>query len=600
MCGIAGIVGLHPVPGREELVGRMLEALGHRGPDDRGIWSARGEEAALGSCRLSILDLSAAGHQPMVTSDYAISYNGEIYNFAELRRELEADGVEFCSQSDTEVVLRAWERWGEKSLERFNGMFAFFILDRRRRRGHLVRDRLGIKPCFYSLAEGRLIFASEAKAFYRLPPRFWQPQTDEKALESLLSFQFLPNPEKTPFRNLSRLPPGHLLEYDLEKGEGCCRRHYRLESSPHIPTDRKRAVKEARDILTDSVKLRLRADVPVGILLSGGLDSSLIAALAAQEHPEPIQTFTAGFRHRLDERPQARLVARAIGSEHHEVELDPAEMNRRIEEVIPVFDALTSLDAGIFTIYFILEKLKKYRAKVLLVGEGADETFGGYSWFRLSRPPLSLLPLRVRTSLHHYAISRMLRQGAPGRRLLHEQVVRGGEGDIFRQVSRWEIETQLPSHYLMKVDHATMAHSTEARVPYLDHRLVEFAFGLPGCWKFAGSAFTPGGEKAFLRQLAAGLLPAETAARPKLGFPLSMGDVLKSNRDKVLDSLLAETGFARSRFSRSRIERMAEFKPRMYSPWEKEKEFLLWKLFLIETWQHWVRETRKNAERDDD
>jgi len=591
-------VGAEPDARAPELVRRMLGALGHRGPDDRGVWSDPAGTAVLGTCRLSILDLSPAGHQPMATPDgsLVVAYNGEVYNYRELRAELEASGVEFVSGTDTEVVLKAWERWGEAALERFNGMFAFFVLDRSSGRGYLVRDRFGIKPCLYHLASGRLYFASEAKAFYRLPGEVWEPREDPEALASLLAFQFLDSPGGTVLENLSRLPPGHFLEYDPSAGTCRLRRYYRLESEPRAPGDRPSALAAGRELLESSVNLRLRSDVPVGILLSGGLDSSLVAALAARGHPGKIKTFTAGFLHRLDERPYARAVAETIGSEHHEVVLDPGELCRRIEEVIPAFDALTSLDAGIFTIWFILEKLKEHRVKVMLVGEGADEVFGGYSWFRLSRPPFSILPLPLRSRLHHYAVSRMFRGAAASAGRMRAKIEAYRDPDIFRQISRWEIEEQLPSNYLMKVDHATMAHSVEARVPYLDHRLVEFAFGLPPSWKMSPGS---GGEKAFLRALAEGLLPPRIASRPKLGFPLSMAEVLKSNRRKVLDYLLAPDSFAREHYSRERIEALADFRPRRYSPLEKEKEFLLWKLFLIEAWRRWLLGFRREASNRD-
>ncbi len=582
MCGIAGILTREEQPGNEDLVAGMLDSLRHRGPDDRGIFRDPGTGSVLGACRLSILDLSAAGRQPMATPDgnLVLVYNGEVYNYREIREELARAGVAFSTGTDTEVVLKAWDRWGGNSLLRFNGMFAFCLLDRSRRKAFLVRDRLGVKPCFYREEPERLIFASEAKAFYRLPERIWSPRESSQALRSLLAFQFLASPGATVFSNLSRVPPGHLLECDLGRGKTVLRRWWRLRGEA-APDDFEAAAVRTRELLESSVRLRLRADVPVGILLS---------ALAARA--QPVRTFTAGFRHRLDERPYARMAAQAIGAEHHEVELDPAEIGSRIEEVIPVFDALTSLDAGILTIYFILEKLREFRVKVLLVGEGADEVFGGYSWFRHGRPPLAWLPLSLRARLHHYAVSRMLKGTDASARELADSYREGGDPDAFRQVSRWEIETQLPSNYLMKVDHATMAHSVEARVPYLDHRLVEFAFGLPPEWK---TGVRGGRNKLVLRRLGRDLLPAALASRPKLAFPLSMAELLRSNRDKVLDCLLAEGSLARENLPQKRIEALADFRPRKYSPLEKEKEFLLWKLFLIEVWRGWVRRERAEA-----
>lgn len=591
MCGICGIISWS---GQDlsSIVRRMTEKLRHRGPDAEGYLEDPTIGLYLGHRRLSIIDLSERGNQPLYNEDrtMALICNGELYGFENTRKELEELGHRFYSNSDNEILLHSYEEWGVKAWDCCNGIFAAAIYDIPEKRICLVRDHLGVKPLFWLLSSQGVAFSSEAKAFFELPAEWWQPSLDMSAVSRLIDMPYLLDREQTLFEGVRMLPPASWLEIDLKKARvRGPSQYWKLQADAAIEElTESDAVSEVETALLRSVRKQMVADVPVGILLSGGIDSSLITALAQAERNGPVHTFTATFDHQLDERRYASIVAEHVGTNHTEISVDPSEINRRIEEIVYYYDDLRSVEGGIFTLYLLSEKIRELGIKVLLFGEGSDEIFGGYSWYGLSRPPLCWLPPFFRSAIHHYAVSRTFSRSSnwEDTRRFHRVVRSYAEQDILRQVSHIEIEHQLPNHFLMKVDRATMAHSLEGRVPFLDRDLVELAFSLPPRYKYAGGWFNfkRADEKHILRRVAEKYLPPAIVGRKKQGFMIPMSRVLKSNPDKVRDYVMAGDSVSRRLLPTKALERLFDYRPKMYSPIHKEKEFLLWRCFLLEVW----------------
>ncbi|MEW6101517.1 MAG: asparagine synthase (glutamine-hydrolyzing) [Candidatus Omnitrophota bacterium] len=591
MCAIAGIISKARYANFISDCGRMLKFLRHRGPDDQGFFIDEKEGVYLGHNRLSIIDLSERGRQPFFNEDKSVVVlvNGEIYNYKSLRSELKARGHVFYSDSDSETVVHAYEEWKEDSINRLRGMFAICIWDLKDKKLILARDSIGIKPLYYLKTDKIFAFASEAKGFLGLNEGFWKPQINTSALEMLLAFPFIFEGEATLLSGVNKVPAGALLIY---KGDGSLtlKKYWQLGfNAKRHDLGFKETSRQLEERLTEAVRLHLQSDVKLGVLLSGGLDSSLISALSAKVSRQPISTFTVGNQHLWDERPYAQKVAKHILSAHTSIEVNPQEVTDKIEELAWFYDDLSTLDPGIITTYLISEKIKQFGIKVLLVGEGGDEVFGGYSWYGLSQLPFKFMPMLVRDWIYYYAISRRLPGAAFFKQamLMHRLIQGSTEKDIFRQIAGFEIKYQLPNHYLMKVDKGTMAHSLEARVPYLDRDIVEFAYNLPAEFKLRSRWFSmrSANEKLILRDVATRYLPAEVAYRKKRGFSLSIPQVLRSNTDKIKDYVLSKDSISREAFPLKRLEQLFDFKETMYSPFDKEKEYLLWKLFLIEAWR---------------
>ena len=392
MCGIAGLVDLERRSGSQELeaLGRAMAAtLNHRGPDAHGVWSDAEAGVALGHTRLSIVDLSPAGAQPMVSSCGAcvITYNGEIYNAADLRPELEARGRRFRGHSDTEVLVEAIAEWGVKpTVERLIGMFAFALWDRRDRRLSLVRDRLGIKPLYFGRQNGRVVFASELKAFEVLPD--WRPELNRDALAAYLRLAYVPSPHSI-YRGIDKLAPGHIATIDAE-GKIETSAFWSVEeaaergkSAPFNVSDRE-AIDTLEMLLGDAVGRRLVADVPLGAFLSGGIDSSAVAAMMRMRSNAPVRTYSIGFREEgFDEAPHARAVASHLGTEHTELYVSPAEAREVIPDLPTIYDEPFADSSQIPT--YLLSKLTREHVTVALSGDGGDELFAGYTRHRFAR-----------------------------------------------------------------------------------------------------------------------------------------------------------------------------------------------------------------------
>ena len=578
MCGIFGVISPGGGLGERDVVASS-DSLRHRGPDDSGLWLSPDRRAALGHRRLSIIDLSAASHQPMVSpcGRFVIVFNGEIYNFADLRAGLVREGVAFASTGDTEVVLAAYMRWGDRCLERLNGMFAFAVLDRGDQKSptslFFARDRAGEKPFFYRHAEGRFSFASELKALDH-PGRI-----DQQGLNHYLALGYVPG-NLCLYEGVSKLPPAHCGRFDIRSGELSIRRYWELpENLSQQGGDGEGLADEAGFLLEDSVRLRLVADVPVGVLLSGGLDSSLVVAAAARVSGHPVETFTIALPGSpLDEAHHAERVARHFGTRHHVLPMAEAGL-ALLDGLAPLIDEPIA-DSSILPAWMVFG-LARQRVKVALGGDGGDELFGGYGdytaslrdWRRLRRVPsvalraaaaaASLLPAGVRgrnrlASLRGGPLQQMI-WGSPyfdqrlRQRLLSDHTLDSlggnldaperflldfyGEGkDPVDRMTRTHFGSILPDDFLVKVDRASMAHSLEVRAPFLDHRLIEFAFGrVPSRWKVKD-----GESRRLQRILARRWLPQDLDIDRKQGFSIPMDQWLRSEGEDGLRQRLAD------------------------------------------------------------
>jgi asparagine synthase (glutamine-hydrolysing) len=577
MCGICGIASPVGAPDLDRLAA-MSATLVHRGPDSAGEY-AEGP-VALAARRLAIIDL-AGGDQPIANEDGScvVVQNGEIYNYHELRRELERDGHTFRTHSDTEALVHLYEQHGVGFARRLRGMFAVAIWDARARRLVLARDRYGIKPLYYRHHAGELAFASELRALPR-------GEIDFDALEAFLAFNSIPAPYSI-FRDVRKLPAGHVLVWEADG-------HMRLEryarpgpvaAEPLRGDDEAELVEELRARLRDSVRAHLLADVPVGVLLSGGVDSAVLAALAAQETSEPVHTFTIGFDERsFDERGHARRVAERYGTNHHELLVSP-DPTLLLPALADVFDEPFADSSALPT--YLVSQLAAEHVKVALSGEGGDELFGGYYTYtadlfadrvaplaRLVRPLVERLPTSTSKASFDYKAKRFVRAAhlpalerhhgwkeifsADMRSELTGRSVAFDPVDVYRaryretegcnglaRLQDVDFGVYLVDDLLVKTDRASMAHSLEARVPFLDPAVANFAFALPAAQKVHGLS-----KKVLLRKAVAPLLPREIVHGRKRGFSIPAaawlrGELVPFARETLSADTLNRQGFFR-------------------------------------------------------
>lgn len=492
----------------------MLRTVNHRGPDDSGMYQEPDRGLALGHNRLSIIDLSDHGHQPMAnaaTGDVLV-FNGEIYNFQELRHLLVQKGCRFHSSSDTEVLLHSFAQWGISCLDHIKGMYAFALWSPSTQILHLVRDPMGIKPLYYrQLVDGTgIVFASEIKALLAQPG--FQASVNRRSLDCFLEFGYSFDQSETIFQDVCKLPPGHRIEVHLGQ-QWTVQRYFQPSLQAVEKTDRCHLEEQLFDILNQVVGEHLVADVPVGLLLSGGLDSSIIAAIASRHRP--VQTYSMGFADSvIDERPYARLVSDYIGSEHTEIFIQPDELIHDLESTAYYFDDLFA-DWGMISTRLLYKKCRDRGLKVVIVGEGSDELFGGYDIFRHGLPEHKKKPMewRIFQLYRAYAGRRYGGQYFYFRKGIREYL-HMTDNDLFSAIRLFESRDQLPNNYVMKVDKASMSVSVEARVPFLDSRVAEFVYQLP-----ANMLIEADNEKMILRSMAERykLLPPEILQRRKFG-----------------------------------------------------------------------------------
>jgi asparagine synthase (glutamine-hydrolysing) len=514
MCAISGWQFTPgKAPARESLTAMSL-SLRHRGPDDSGEYIAPDVTVALAHRRLSILDLSQASHQPMTdpASGVVLIYNGELYNFRELRAELSKLGHTFRSAGDTEVVLRSYLEWGANCFARFAGMFALALWDQGSRTIHLARDAMGMKPLYYLPQAAGVVFASELKAFRELPG--FSAQCDALAIQEYLEFGYVFDEQRTMLQGVRKLPPGHRME--LRDGRIVFEGAWFIAPAPDRGDRRGEAerVEQLGALLEEVVGQHLIADVPLGLLLSGGIDSSLLASLAARKGP--LQTITMAFGgSAIDERANAREVSDFVGSSHMEVLIQPEDVKTEIAGGAWVFDDLFA-DWGTITTRLLYRQCRARGIKVVLVGEGADELFGGYDIFNV---PARLGLWQQFRLYQRYSGRRHGKLFGAFHNVMREYL-QAGHGDSFHTVRLFESRRQLPNHYVMKLDKASMAESVEARAPYLDRRVAEFAYRTPREWLLRDNQ-----NKYLMRALARqhALLPAQASDRIKFGAPLAAG-----------------------------------------------------------------------------
>lgn len=574
MCGIVGGVNCFEQIDVDRLQTKS-QRVAHRGPNDGGLWRSDCRRVTLAHRRLSVIDLSEAAHQPMVSPDgrSTIVFNGEIYNYRELRQDLERLGRTFTSSSDTEVLLCAYSVWGEECLRHLNGMFAFAIFEQSDADGQasifFARDRAGEKPFYYihDQGAGKFEFASELKALD------YSESLDLQALNFYLALGYVPG-DQCLFQGVRKLPPGHCGRFDLATGQLKTWRYWSLpRNEPDASTDGEALAEQAGELLKDSVRLRLVADVPVGVLLSGGMDSSLIAAAAAQVSTSPIETFTIALPgSSLDEAHHARKVADYFGTKHHVLPLECPSLSH-LDQMAPLIDEPIA-DSSLLPAWLVFGLAHK-KVTVALGGDGGDELFGGYTdyttsladqrrWGWVPLPVLQVvgtaaaqLPAGV-TGRNRLASLRagLLRQSIWGspyfdvalRRRIFTQDARveldarldapeeflsglyDQGGDPIDGMTRAHFNSVLPDDFLVKVDRASMMHSLEVRAPFLDHRLIEFAFSrVPSKWKVKD-----GESRRLQRILAKQWLPADLDVSRKQGFSIPINEWLRSEGERPL------------------------------------------------------------------
>ncbi|MED7930781.1 N-acetylglutaminylglutamine amidotransferase [Nonomuraea sp. LP-02] len=589
MCGLCGEIRFDDEEADIAAVDRMTEAMHDRGPDGSGLWSQG--PVALGHRRLKIIDLSDKAAQPMVDGELGLEvvFNGCLYNYAELRDELRRDGYGFYSTSDTEVLMKAYHRWGTACVERFKGMFAFAVAERDTGRVVLGRDRLGIKPLYLAENGRRLRFASSLPAL--LAAGDVDTAVDPVALHHYMTFHALVPGERTILAGVRKLPAATVR---VVEPDGTSREHrywdppYTRGALPeHAGLDAEEWRRAVLDALRAAVRRRMVADVPVGVLLSGGLDSSLIVALLAEQGQEGLATFSIGFEaaggEKGDEFAYSDLVAERFGTAHHRIRIPDSRLVDGLERaVLAMSEPMVSHDCVAF--YLLSEEVAQH-VKVVQSGQGADEVFAGYRWF----PPLADVPRERAAEVYareffdrpHGELARVLASGhlldhdASGA-FVREHLARPGADTALDAVLRLETTAMLVDDPVKRVDNMTMAHGLEARTPFLDHELVELAAACPAELKLAH------GGKGVLKDAARRLLPADVIDRPKGYFPVPAirhvdGRVLDLVRDALTSRAARERGLFRPEYvARLLADPDADGTPTGVNP--------LWQLGLLEMW----------------
>ncbi len=634
MCGIAGGVWSYGKPGLDESTTRLMtDALRHRGPDDDGIWTQHSAHislhsdsksspgVALGFRRLSIIDLST-GHQPLGNEDGTIQivFNGEIYNYRELRRRLEGAGHVFKTNTDTETIVHLYEDLGVECFEHLNGMFAIALWDSRRERLILARDRLGKKPLYFADLDGQLFFASELKSLVLAPGI--RKQINPGAVDLFLTYQYIPHPYSI-YRDIQKLSPGHFAIY--EKETLSVAPFWKIDWAREEPTSLEAASREVNRLLTDAVSVRLRSDVPLGAFLSGGIDSSLVVAIAQKQLDVPIRTFSIGFSEpEFDETSYAQMVADHVGTKHERFEVTPDALEI-IDKLSYQYDEPFSDSSAVPTWY--LSELTRREVTVALSGDGGDELFGGYERYRalvLCQRIQKWLPFawlnksgilnRLPDSTARRSVLRRARRLCEGlgqapleqymnwiqifgeaqrlelyRESFVEQLPdrdpvsflrnawgKAGKRDLVSCASATDLQSYLPCALMTKVDIASMAHSLEARQPFLDYRLVEWAAALPSHLKLRGST-----GKYLLRHAFRDLLPAPIWNRSKMGFGVPIAKWFRTTlRDRTYDALLSKDSKCHSFLREESIRALVD----AHMSGRENQAYRLWNLLMLELW----------------
>jgi len=624
VCGIAGVIGRTGEQVDASEVHRMCQTIVHRGPDDEGIY-VRGP-VGLGMRRLSIIDLSG-GHQPIHNEDKSIwiVYNGEIYNFPELRKELEARGHQFYTHSDTEIIVHLYEEMGADCVRKLRGMFGIALYDERKQSLLLARDRIGKKPLHYALSGGRLYFGSEIKTILAVAP-----ELAEISLEGLLQyfyFGYIPDP-LTAFQQIHKLPPGHLLEYS--KGQLNVRQYWDVPAySTAAPRSEEECLEELETRLTEAVRIRLISDVPLGALLSGGVDSSIVVGLMSKVSAGPVKTFSIGFRNAdFNEADYARLVAQKFGTDHHEMIVDP-NIGETLEMLSHMMEEPFG-DSSMIPTYYV-SKLARQHVTVALSGDGGDELYAGYdryvvnlnrnryrvpSWmgqvyrnhvypmlpqtvrgrkfaWNISLPPrdryldgVSFLPaLHRERSLFSDDLLEQARQFANPFCRFEQYFESAPAKDQLSRLLYLDTKTYLTADIMAKVDRMSMATSLEMRAPILDHEFVEWSASLPMEWKYRN-----GTRKYILKKLAERIgVPSELLHRRKQGFSLPLVHWMRDQlKDGLLSILTEPRTLQRGYFKPNAVRALLDEHYRGY----RDRAGAIWLLLVFELWHRNFLEAR--------
>ncbi|MBS1817916.1 MAG: asparagine synthase (glutamine-hydrolyzing) [Acidobacteria bacterium] len=630
MCGIAGFVDAFEQSGytadsAELRLRAMCAAIRHRGPDDEGVWV--GDDVALGMRRLSIIDLSG-GHQPMPNEDRTLwlVFNGEIYNYRELRRELESLGHHFATASDTETIVHAYEQWGLDALPRLRGMFGFALWNVRTRELVLARDRVGIKPLYYARTRSGLAFGSELKSLLTLPDV--GREVDADALNHYLSFLYTPR-DASIFRGIEKLPPGHVLVW--RDGSADVRPYWRPPVDEPFHGTEGDAVTALEQVLEDAVAAHMVSEVPLGAFLSGGVDSSLVVALMARRSSARVKTFSIGFDEpAFDELEHARRVAEHVGTDHHEFVVRPDAVDI-LDRLIGHFDEPFA-DASAIPTWYVSELARRH-VTVVLSGDGGDELFGGYDRYvphprvtafdRYAPPVLRRVAaltaermphgMRGKNFLRHVGRSDRARYIDAVRYFSADEKPALLSGDLRTalahpdpevrvaahfdryaslpwpsQMMRFDTETYLPEDVLTKVDRMSMAHSIESRVPLLDNAVIDFAMALPASLKIR-----EGRRKHVLKEVAARVLPAGLVDRRKQGFGVPLGVWFRGQlRELFADTLLSARAKQRGYFDSRFVTRLVH----EHLSGRRDHSLRLWQLVVFERWHcHYIDQGHGHA-----
>lgn len=624
MCGICGFIDFRSRSGQEELR-NMASTLSHRGPDDIGseVYNLSQGSVGFGHTRLSILDLSTAGHQPMHLDHLTIILNGEIYNFKEIRDDLLKLGHHFNSQSDTEVILHAFEEWGKHCVSRFIGMFAFVILDKKNHEIILIRDRAGVKPLYYYYNEELFLFGSELKPFHKHPG--FVKEIDEQSVHQYMDFGYVPSPYCI-FKNCSKLEPGHILTLDLKSKKINLSKYWDVQDYyrlPRLEISYLEAKSELEKLLHSAFEYRMVADVPVGVFLSGGYDSTAVTAiLQSTRLVSKIKTFTIGVEEGNDEAPFAKDIAKHLGTDHTEYYCTTKETQEIIPTLPYYFDEPFADSSAIPTI--LVSKLARKEVTVSLSADGGDEIFAGYSIYKtyLNRlAQLNKIPSSFRSSMSAVSglassmmpvsvfnlkrkldmLSRLFREngGNIAQNIFKEYFLlnRFVKDELFTHVTQYrktaydndfsgfqdalsislaiDYQMYMQNDILTKVDRATMSVSLEGREPFLDQRIIEFAAQLPSEFKYGKT------QKMILRDIVHNYIPKEMMDRPKSGFSIPLNTWLLTDLSYLINDYLSDSQVSKSGLFNTKY--VSELRKKFQTGELKDGD-LIWKLIQFQMW----------------
>lgn len=615
MCGIAGMWEFRGTADKDVLAG-MCDTLSHRGPDDAGLFVDDESGVGLGHRRLSIIDLSAGGHQPMQRGDLTIVYNGEIYNFAEIKKDLEKHGVHFTSTSDTEVLLRAFEVWGKQAVQKFRGMFAFGIWDARNKKLLLCRDRAGVKPLYYYSDGQRFLFASELRALLRHPNV--KKELNFGAVANYLQFGHIPSPLCI-LAHTSKLEPGYFLEV---QPSGVIQKERYWDIADTVSTDvpgmldDDSVLAHGEAILTEAFSLRTVADVPVGVFLSGGIDSSIVTALLQKEATVPLKTFTIGFEEEgYNEAEYAKRIAQHLGTEHHELYLSSRTSLDIVRRLPDLYDEPLA-DASAIPTFFV-SQFARSNVKVALSADGGDELFCGYGerYTRIAQayeksaafPAMaaSIARLLVQSPIAQQSVRLKILASRGNIAEIFETLAKGGNKDtalrllnhtvdpeyartrwalfdslkqfnILTQLQLFDFKTSMTDDMLTKVDRASMAVGLECREPFLDPAIIQYAMSLPPAFHRKD-----GEGKYVLRKILYKYVPRDLVDRPKHGFSAPVAEWLRKDLKPLVEEYLDEHRIQREGIFRPAI--VAEEKQKFYAG--KTGVAVLWNLLVFQMWK---------------